>query len=468
MKHPVLKSGTLAVALIAANQAMAGGFDNSSRGFDIIYGDDNVISTSYGVSKVPMKAQIVRMQRAENSGAEPTSAKTIASGNILDDFTRPQVGIRYNVNEQISCGAQIEKPFAAGVAYADDEIAYVVTNDQGMPINSNGDVDTDNPATKTAPITTQYNSDSFTFACGYDFALPKGQLKVFGGPKLQKVSGSFDEDLSPLDLGANDNLDVTLDGGYETGFIAGVAYSIPEIALRASLLYHSQIDYKASGTLTAVLPEIASLSIAQGTPFKTDATASTFTPQTVELALQSGIAENTLAFLKMRWSEYGKLAELQVYGDGNTEIAGSQNPYNGNNPVTLGQLAQLDEGANSLINPNVSMFSNDTFDYSFGLGRRFNDQLTMGASFSGSIKLGGKSDDTPIGADATSLRLPGDTTHTIAFGGEYAVLPELKLNGGLGFSFIDEYRVETTSSSYRAEFEKTEAISFQMGLSYQL
>jgi long-chain fatty acid transport protein len=114
------------------------------------------------------------------------------------------------------------------------------------------------------------------------------------------------------------------------------------------------------------------------------------------------------------------------------------------------------------------MFSNDTLDYSFGLGHLLNDQLTLGISYSGSIKLGSKSDDTPVGADSTSLRLPGDTSHTVSFGGEYKVIPKLKVSGGLGYTFIDEYRVETVSGSYRAEFGKTEATSFQVGLTYEI
>jgi len=456
MKHPMLKGSTLAAAVFLASHATAGGFDNSSRGFDIIYGDNNVVTFSYGQSSVPMKANIDKMQRSENSLAEASVSKVSGSGEILDNFTRPQVGIRYNLNENTSCATQIEKPFAAGVAYEDDALSYTVTNDFGAPIDSNGNPtgDVTQMQFKSAPITTKYDSDSITFACGYDIALSKGEVKIFGGPKLQSVSGEFDEDLTPsADVtGSNDNLFVELDGGYEAGYILGAAYSIPEIALRASILYHSQIDYDATGTISAKVPGLGS--------FTTDAKAKTFTPQTVEIALQSGIAENTLAFLKLRWSEYGKLASLNVDGNDDGRIDGG-----------LASVGEFDLAAGAdggLANPEVSMFSNDTFDYSFGLGRRVNDQLSLGASFSGSIKLGGKSDDTPLGADATSLRLPGDTAHTVSFGGEYTVIPKLKVNGGLGFTFIDEYRVETTSNSYRAEFDKTEAVSFQMGVTYEI
>lgn len=466
MKHPMVKISALSASILAASSAMAGGFDNSSRAFNIIYGDNNVIDLSYGQTSVPMKARIDRLQRGENSLAAPTQDKISGSGEIIDDFTRPQVGIRYNIMENVTCAAQAEQPFAAQVDYADDSLAYVVTDENGVPLQDDGSPAVDGggnliatPASKTAPISTKYESESFTVACGYDFALAMGSLKVFAGPKIQSVNGFFSQDLSPEDVGNNDNLNVTLDGGNEVGYVAGVAYEIPEYALRASILYHSQIDYSATGQNKTFLPLSAVTgNSADDRIYTFDATTETFTPQTVELAFQSGIAENTLAFLKMRWSEYGKLANLDVQGSNETAVGA----------LTYQQLATANDQLDALINPNVSMFSNDTLDYSLGLGHRFNDQLTLGASFSGSIKLGGKSDDTPLGADSTTLRLPGDTSHTLSFGAEYSVLPTLKVSGGLGYTFINDYVVQTTSNSYRAEFSKTEATSFQFGLTYEI
>jgi long-chain fatty acid transport protein len=435
---------------------MAGGFDNSSRGFDIIYGDNSVITTSYGQTSVPMKARIDKVKRSETSGVD-SSPKIVGSGEIIDDFIRPQVGFRYQVAKNVTCAAQFEQPFAAKVSYTDDSLAYLSTNASGQPIDKDGNP-TGDPSSmliQTAPIDTKYESESFTVACSYSMPTSNGIIKVFAGPKIQKVSGAFNEDLTPSTTatGKDDNLTVELDGGSEFGYIAGFAYEIPEIALRASILYHSQIDYDATGTVSASVPGLLS--------FTTSGKAKTFTPRSIELGLQSGIAQDTLGFVKLRWSEYGKLETLTVDGDDATIVAGTGSTLKTLNDLNGGLLTDL-------IDPEVSMFSNDTLDYTLGLGHRLNDRLTLGASFSGSIKLGGKSDDTPLGADSTSLRLPGDTSHTISLGGEYAVLTNLKINGGLGYTFIDEYRVETTSGSFRAEFEKTEASSFQIGLTYEI
>jgi|GEM_PF-2566421 len=465
MKNSMLKLSTLSAAVLSASTAMAGGFDNSDRSLDILFGNDNVITTSYGQTAVPMKATV---EQGTNSG------NTVQSGKIVDDFTRPTVAFRYNITDEVSCATKYEQPYAASVAYKDDALAYTG---------------------ESAPISTNYNSESITAVCGYDFALSTGEVKVYGGPKIQKLDGSFDEDLTNTPAGfgmdgATDNLDVQLDGGSEVGFVVGAAFSIPEIALRASITYHSQIDYSADGDLTAIIPAssadvaaglvaagaldaslqgaaAATLGLTQGQAFSTSAAAKTFTPQSVEIKLQSGIAENTIASLTMRWAEYSKLAELDITG-GNEGIAGTNNTFLGGTggEITLQQLAAA--GADSLVNPTVSMFSNDTLDYSLGLGRRISDKLSLGTSFSGSIKLGSKPSDTPLGADSTSLRLPGDTSHTLSLGGEYTVMPGMKVNGGFGYTFINAYVVQEKDNSFKAEFSKTEATSFQMGVSYEI
>jgi long-chain fatty acid transport protein len=453
----MLKGSALAAAVFLASQATAGGFDNSDRSLDILFGEDNVITTSFGQTSVPMGGTI-------EQGAG--SNVTIQSGDVVGNFVRPEVAFRYSLTEDVTCATKYEKPFSAEVDYGSDGVTYD-TQIQG----TNAAI----PTTVTAPAMTEYKSESLTVACGYDLALDTGKLTFVAGPKLQEVKGGFTEDLSSADLGAADDLSVSLDGGMEVGYVVGAAFSIPEIALRASIMYHSEIDYTATGQLSAVLPS-ALPGAAGGAAFTTDATANTFTPQMVEIKLQSGIAENTLASLKLRWSEYSKLAELDIQGDSSTRVAGQElSTWSGLVTADLNSAhANADTGLtfndalNGLYSPTVSMFSNDTLDYTLGLGRRINDKLSLGASFGGSIKIGSKDADTPIGADSTSLRLPGDTAHTVSFGGEYAVMKNLKVSGGLGYTFINAYVVQEKDNSFKAEFDKTEATSFQMAVSYAL
>ncbi|GAA6135722.1 OmpP1/FadL family transporter [Oceaniserpentilla sp. 4NH20-0058] len=440
------KISTLSAAIIAATPAMAGGFDNSNRSFDIIYGDNNIITTQFGQTFLPMKANVNKMKRAQTSNAEANS-KRVKSGDIVGNLTRPQVGFRYKLLNDISCAGQIEQPFATQISFADDQYTYVKTDVSGNPVDINGHptYDPSSMDTAVAPINSKYESESFTMACGYTMALPKGQVKIFAGPKIQSVKGSFNQDLtpSPSAIGEADNLTVVLDGGTELGYVAGIAYEIPKIALRASFLYHSQVDYDAKGTITAKIPNVIS--------FNTRGTAKTFTPQTLELALVSGIAEDTLGFVKLRWSEYSKLTALHVIGDDAKTIDG--------NRATIAQANQFSGNRlDPLINPKLDMFSNDTFDYSIGIGHRVSDQLSVVTTFTSSTKIG----------DSTRSHLLDGSSYTLGFGGEYSLIKNLKLNGGLGFTLIDGYTVELPSGDFRAEFSQTEAISFQLGLSYEI
>lgn len=437
-----------------ATHSYAGGFDNSDFNFDAIYNNDNTLNIEYGHSNVPMQATVEKGIGSSN---------LVKSGKIVKDMQRPVAALTYHFNDQVPCAAKYEQPYAANVAYDDDTLTYVGT-----------DPETGGDTTFTAPIATEYEAESITVACGYRFDLSTGNILAFAGPKYQSVKGLLSEDLSASDevTGTDDNSMIRFDGGHELGYIAGIAYSIPEYAMRASLLYHSQIDYDLKGSNTTHLPlELG------GTPFRTSMASETITPQTIELALQSGISSNTLVALRLRWSEYSKLKKLVTKADYSVEVGGAtlaqidaQVTNLVNSQRTQGGLQPVDSVLSPLIEPELDMFTNDTLDYSFSIGRQFNPKTSMGLSFSGEIKLGGKDDNVPLGADSSSLRLPGDTAHTVALGLDHQVLNNMNLYGGLAYTFVDDYRVETTAEegSFRAEFEKTHAVSIQFGVNYRL
>lgn len=450
MKNIIIISGLSALAA----HSYAGGFDNSDFNFDAIYNTDNTLNIEYGHSTIPMQATI---EKGTGSG------DVVKSGKIVKDMQRPVIAINYHINDKVSCAAKYEQPYAAKVAYNDDTLAYDGT-----------DPETGGDKTFTAPIATEYESESISAACGYRFDLSTGNLLAFAGPKYQSVKGLLSEDLTASEgaTGKNDNSTISFDGGYELGYIAGLAYSIPEYAMRVSLLYHSQINYDLTGSNTTHLPlELG------GAPFQTAMTSETITPQKVELALQSGISNNTLVGLRLRWSEYSKLRKLTTKADYSTEVGGAslaqidaQITDQINSQRILGGLDPIDSALSPLIEPELDLFTSDTLDYSFSIGHQLNSKTSMGMSFSGEIKLGSKDDSVPLGADSSSLRLPGDTAHTVALGLDRQVINNLNLYGGLAYTFVDDYRVETTAEdgSFRAEFEKTHAVSFQLGLNYKL
>src|SRR5690606_12382877 len=117
----------------------------------------------------------------------------------------------------------------------------------------------------------------------------------------------------------------------EIGWIAGLAYQIPEIALKASLTYRSEIEHKLTATET--LNNLPAPAVVGGIgltldPGKTDVT----TPQSVNLDLQSGVMADTVAFLNVRWvnwdgfairpNEFGQIIDTLGAATGNTALVG--------------------------------------------------------------------------------------------------------------------------------------------------
>ncbi|AZV78175.1 hypothetical protein EBB79_10000 [Parasedimentitalea marina] len=117
------------------------------------------------------------------------------------------------------------------------------------------------------------------------------------------------------------------------GYLVGAAYEKPEIAMRIALTYFSKIKHDFATTET----------YAGGT---VDSVTSTETPQSVNLDFQTGIAEGTLLFGGVRWVEW---SEFDI----------SPLLYTG-----------------TLVGSPLVSFSDDTFTYTIGVGRKLTETLS--------------------------------------------------------------------------------------------
>ena len=73
---------------------------------------------------------------------------------------------------------------------------------------------------------------------------PVTGLTVFGGAAYQEVEGKIDLRGSTYSAFNGYSADVNKDGAF--GWVAGAAYEIPDIALKASITYRSEIEHQAS------------------------------------------------------------------------------------------------------------------------------------------------------------------------------------------------------------------------------
>lgn len=199
-------------------------------------------------------------------------------------------------------------------------------------------------------IETKVESRNYALTCSYRFDAGPGQLRVIGGAFYQEVFG-FKERLvqafpSAVPRTGVGRLDLEGDGW---GWRGGVAYEIPEYALRASLVYNSQVKLDSiTGTLD--LRQVNGLLL--------PVYGSQAMPDSLELKVQSGIAPDWLAFGSVKWTDWSQLQSVNF----RCSVAGV-----------------------SLCGPNVVATSldlgyKDGWTISGGIGHKFNEQWSGAVS----------------------------------------------------------------------------------------
>ena len=402
----------LLLSLCLFNAAVyAGGFDSSGRPFEIIFGDDNALEMSVSYIKPSVTLDVTR---DIGSGS---SLPATQIDRIVGEYVEPRFAVRLKVNDQVNCASQIERPFRFKTTYQDDALSYQSDNNQAS-------------SQVAAPIHSEYSSESISLACSISYSISHDSsvfkqsfFSIIAGPKLQRIEGSFSSDLTNQNLGLRDNYIATLDGSSEWGYIFGLAYEIPEIAFRASLFFHNEIRHDLTGHVEAPLPDFSStVSLA--------AESKTLTPKAINFRLQSGIAQDWLAFIELRWGDWSSLDKIQVE-------AGS-------------------------LSGGLVLFQNDTLNYKIGLGVKITERLSLGGYFESIIEL--SPPETPIGIDGTNLRNPQADRYSLAFGGKYLLLKNLSLALGGSYYYIENGRF--SDNSYTVDLSRSQALAFAGTLTY--
>ncbi len=271
MARSILKISALAFLASASvlSAAQAGGFSRGSADTDIIYEEGN-FNLRAGVT-------IVNPTRKITAGFAPLGGSLVGT-NYTDTYVIPSAAVKVNLTDDLRCAGTLSQPYGGSVSYA-------------VPFGTSAKV-----SEKFAITETGVN-------CGYKFDLSKGQVWLLGGVFLE----SFDYDLAAVGGAINVNLKST-----EPGFRIGAAYAIPEIALRAELMYRSATTHDAVGTTTRRAPTggpLDGLPIGVALPI---ASGNGNLPQSVEMKLQSGIAPGWLAFGSVKWTDWSVTETLDL------------------------------------------------------------------------------------------------------------------------------------------------------------
>jgi long-chain fatty acid transport protein len=201
------------------------------------------------------------------------------------------------------------------------------------------------------------------------------------------------------------------------GWRAGIAYEIPEIALRASLVYNSQVKLdNISGTLTLPTLPTGSTPIFGSTQYM---------PDSVELKLQSGIAPGWLAFGSIKWVNWSLLQSVPICP---TLSVPSSSCFTG----SPGAVTSLD------------LMYRDGWTVSGGIGHKFNDQWSAAGQLTW---------------DRGTSHGYGVQTDTWTLGGGVAYTPrpniELRLAGAIGVMTSGHSGTLTDANGYTAGTDAT-------------
>jgi long-chain fatty acid transport protein len=337
---------TIITGLIGAaalsSAAVAGGFSRGTADTDILYADGDVVFRSGLLYVAPQRGYETITQSPIAGGATATATDP----NYSDSYIVPTMAGKIAVTDDLSCAGTYTQSFGADASYGPQAIAAGLADGTGL-------------------VSRHFSTNEIGATCGYKFdGVGPGRFWIIGGvfgedityeETVQFFGAPIQAALTPV-VGAGTaaaiagTLDGTtgtlsFDGDYKLGYRFGVAYEIPEIAMRAQLLYRSAITHTPDGVFVTAADFLAGGSgpaVGRGTM-----------PQSVELKVQSGIAPGTLLFGSVKWTDW---SVFQVF----------------NYTITGGPLPGVRD---------LEFFYRDGWTVSAGVGRQITDMV------SGSVSL---------------------------------------------------------------------------------
>ncbi|MGB8483482.1 MAG: transporter [Acinetobacter bohemicus] len=405
MKLTAIHSAIL-LSLIPTTATFAAGLDRSGQSISAFLQQGNYAEAGLSVLDP-------EVQGKDNAGNKVS--------DMGEDYYFPAAAIKIQATDQISLGLLYDQPFGADSQYAPESNAFATVN------TNKGTLEGTSVEVKT---------NSITALIGYQ---PNANWNVYAGPVYQtvkaKVSLRGTAYKGPQVLGG---YDIDIKEGEAYGWLAGFAYSIPEIALKAAVTYRSEIKHELDTTETfrfgtdgaLYIPAFTGTALGK-TVTPTYHKAEITTPQSVNIDLQSGVAKNTLAFANIRWVHWDQFAVKPAY------------------------LSQL-TGALTGKQQNLVDYSDDQWSATVGLGHKFN------AKWSGTAAVGW---DSGAGNPVTTLG-PVEGYWSVGLGGQYSPAENYFIQAGVKYFWLGDANAQT-GGAVAGSFEDNTALGYGMKIGYR-
>jgi len=358
--------------------AQAGGLDRSGQGIGALFEKGNYAELSFG-SVTP-----------DVSGRDTFGN---ATGDVAVDYLQMGFAYKRDINQSLSFAIIVDQPFGADILYGGNPAATLLGGTRAVA-----------ESTAVTGLLRYRINDS---------------ISVHGGIRANQASASVD--LRGLAYGVLGNYSVALANDWALGYAVGVAYEIPDIALRVAVTYNSALAHEFHTTETGVpIPFLNGVS-----------TTAVDIPQSVNLDFQTGIAADTLLFGQVRWADWSEF-KLRPRGFINIPAPGQ---------------------ADGLI------ALEDAVTYSLGVGRRFNE------TWSGSVSM---SYEAKGSSSLVSPLAPSNGRIGLTIGGVYTQ-DNMKVTFGVNYTKLGDAQPETgTPDEPRGSMTGSTAVGvgFKIGYSF--
>ncbi|OOW09676.1 Transporter [Acinetobacter sp. 8I-beige] len=407
MKLTALRSAIL-LSLIPTTSVFAAGLDRSGQSIAAFLQPGNYFEAGISILDPEVKGK-------DTSGNQ--------TGDMASDYYFPHAALKIQATDHFSVGLIYDQPFGADAEYSGNS---TFVENRPVPFQGGTSVTVD--------------TQNLNLLFGYQ---PNENWNLYAGAVYQTVDGTVL--LRGTTYSVFNGYDFRTGEDESVGWLAGVAYQIPEIALKASVTYRSEIDHKmtadenfgAAGFITgpasALNPIMTALNASSGETKLT-------TPQSVNVDFQTGIMANTVAFANVRWVDWSNF-KVQPYNFAKLS-------------QILGQSGLVADKPNGF---NLIDYKEDQISATVGVGRKFNER------WGGNVSVGW---DSGAGNPVTTLG-PTEGFWSVGTGVRFSPAENYFIGAGVKYFWLGDADAVTGAHSNAGKFTNNDAIAYGLNIGYK-
>ena len=346
--------------------------------------------------------------------------QNLNTGNMGNSFQYYNAALKLQLTDQMSFGLLYDQPFGADIRY---------------PMQSNNTF-SDNEFTQQG-TSVNVDTESISMILGIS---PFSNFQLYGGAVYQSVKG--DVVLRGNSYGeAFNGYDAKFKQNHAVGWLAGLSYQIPDIALKAAVTYRSKIDHDMQVTETMF-----------GQPLEvTTASKTTIsTPQSVNIDFQTGVYKDTLLYTNLRWVNW---KDFHI------------------RPTQFGAVTEyltgvISDGAYT-GGFDLDSYQKDQWTVNVGLGHQFTEKWSASTEVSW---------DSGTGNPASTLN-PTKGSWGIGLGAQFNPAPNYFIAAGVKYFWLGDVVAEdgtyyipiegVKSIAEQADFKNNSAIAYGLKIGYR-